>query len=501
MTMDGMEVTERFHVYTEPSEEHNEREEELIANENKANPNRWIDPHGHEAWAGSGPEAMGLREAYEVLFGPAIERYNRKQKRKDRRKTVEGYMQEVREDGRGRKNKAVADANERAMARGRPQDVRKDQGKHESYEVVLSLGNVDHRMPEDVAERIYRRYVEEWPERNPNFYLYRADYHDGEWFRVKDDDEAGQDITGIGGPPGKWRKGVPHPHLSFVPFADGCFKQGMDRQNSVGQALRAMKCGSWQEWEERERAYIADLAAEYGYTVVRAPEDGRHGTALSAEEYQEIADGLSELADGWAELAAAAAAMESERAGLEEREAGLEERKAGLDERQADLDQRSGVIQLMEQSIQGVKNVVEEELKEKRERQEAELKAKADELAERERELKEKAEALEAKEKEQNQRAVEQDERDTRLGRREAVVASGEANLKKEVAAFKERRERVKARLNDAYVQHMAEVGKLARRMRRLASDRSVAAELERIEKAGLNPEPMFSGKDDGLEV
>lgn len=396
--MDGMEVTERFHVYTEPSEQHNEREEELIANENKANPNRWIDPRGHEAWAGSGPEAMGLREAYEALFGPAIERYNRKQKRKDRRKTVEGYMQEVREDTRGRKNKAVADANERAMARGRPQDVRKDQGKHECYEVVLSLGNVDRRMPEDVAEKIYRRYVEEWPERNPNFYLYRADYHDGEWFRVKDDDEAGQDITGIGGPPGKWRKGVPHPHLSFVPYAEGCFKQGLDRQNSVGQALRAMKCGSWQEWEEREREYIAGLAAEYGYTVVRAPEDGRHGTPLSAEEYQEIADGLSELADGWAELAAAAAAMESERAGLEERKAGLEEREAGLDARQEDLDQRSGVIQLREQGFQGMKAFVEAELKEKRERQEAELKKKAEELeaalkaradvlAEREREL------------------------------------------------------------------------------------------------------------------
>ena len=70
--MDGMEVTERFHVYTEPAEQHNEREEELIANENKANPNRWIDPHGHEAWAGSGPEAMGLREAYEVLFGLSV---------------------------------------------------------------------------------------------------------------------------------------------------------------------------------------------------------------------------------------------------------------------------------------------------------------------------------------------------------------------------------------------------------------------------------------------
>ena len=174
--MGEMEFTERFHVYPEPSGPHNEREPELIANENKANSLRWIDPHGHEAWAGNGAEAMGLREAYEFLFGPAIERYNKDQKRKDRKKTVEGYMQEVREDGRGRKNKAIADANERAKAKGRPQDVRKDQGKHESYEVILSLGNVRNRVPEGVAKEIYQRYVEEWPKRNPNFYLYRVDY-------------------------------------------------------------------------------------------------------------------------------------------------------------------------------------------------------------------------------------------------------------------------------------------------------------------------------------
>ena len=465
--MDGMEVTERFHVYAEPSGPHNEREPELIANENKANPLRWIDPYGHEAWGGSRAEAMGLREAYEAVFGDSVGRYNKKQKRADRRKTVEGYMQEVLEDTRGRKNKAIADANERAEARGRPQDIRKDQGKHQAYEVVLSLGNVGNRMPEDVAKEIYRRYVDTWKDRNPNFFLYRVDYHDGEYFRSKD----GQDITGIGGPPGKWSKGVPHPHLSFVPFADG-FGKGLDRQNSVGKALAAMDCHSWQEWQEREREYIAQLAAEYGYAVVKAPEDEQHDTSLSTEEYQEIADGLAELADGWAELAEQRAAMGEERFRLQIREEGIRVKTDFLDKE-----------------------------RKRQEEQEEQLKAKADALKAKEKELKAKAEALEAREKAQDQRDTEQNKRDAGLGRREAVVASGEANLKKEVVKFKEGRERVKARVSADYIQRMAEVGRLARRLRRLTSDRSVASELERIEKAGLDPEPMFSEKDDSLEV
>ena len=455
--MDGMKVTERFHVYPEPSEPHNEREPELIANENKANPFRWINPYGHEAWAGSGPEAIGLREAYEVVFGDSIERYNKKQKRKDRRKTVEGYMQEVREDGRGRKNKAIADANKRAEAQGRLQNVRKDQGKHEAYEVVLSLGNVKNRMSEEDAKKIFQRYAEDWPKRNPNFFLYRVDYHDGEYFRVKDDDEDGKDIAGIGGPPGKWSKGVPHPHLSFIPWADG-FKKGMYRQNSVGKALEAMGLDSWQAWQEREREYIAQLAAEYGYVVVRAPEADRHDTSFSPDEYQE-------LADAWTEF---------------------NEQKATLDGRQADLDQRDQVVQLREQSIQGMMDFLNDEQKQ----QEAELKKRQAELDRRAGELKEQQAALDG-------RKAELDQRDAELGRRERVITSGEANLKKEVARFKGQRERVKAWMNDTYVQRMGEVGTLARRMRRLTSDRSVASELAQIEQTALSPAPMFTGKQD----
>lgn len=297
--MGEKEVTRRFHVYPDPAEAHNAREPELVANENKANPLRWIDPRGHEAWPGSGSEAMTLQEGWAAVFGPSVDAYNAKQKRKDRKETLDGYFEKVLKDTRGRTNKAVADANKRTEAKGRYQDMKKEKGKHPSYEVVLSLGKVGHRMPEDIALQVYRRYVEDWPKRNPNFYLYRVDYHDGEWFRSKD----GQKITDRGGPPGKWSKGVPHPHLSFIPFADG-FTTGLARQCNVGQALRSMGCDGWQEWQERERAYIAELAAEYGYTVVRVREDEQRDEQYSTEEYQALADALAELADEARDLAA-----------------------------------------------------------------------------------------------------------------------------------------------------------------------------------------------------
>lgn len=284
-----METTERFHVNQEVSGPHNERDEKLIERENRRHRNRWIDPKGHEAWPGVGGVAMSEREACVALFADSVAAYNAKQRRKDRLKTVDSYMEEVKADTRGRTNKAIAAANERAKEQGRVQDVRKEKGKHLTHEVVLSLGSVADRVPEDVAKKIYQQYAEEWATRNPNFYLYRVDYHDGEYFRSK----KGQDITDKGGPPGKWTKGVPHPHFAFIPYADGAFKQGLSRQVSTGKALEAMGCKSWDEWQDRERGRIAEIAAQYGYTVVKSKE--QRETQLTTPEFQQLQDERQEL--------------------------------------------------------------------------------------------------------------------------------------------------------------------------------------------------------------
>lgn len=318
-------TTERFHVYQAPAEGHTQRDKEVIAAENAAHPDRWIDPAAHQEL---GP---GLREidGYNELLGGALEEYNAKQKRKDRRMTMEQYRESVKADTRGQTNAAIAAANRRAEAAGRPQDIRKEKGKSTSVEVVFSLGNIKPlrddggrllldaqgkrqtpgRIPDDVAEAVQRRYVGTFQARNPNLFLCSAMQHTGEWARVL---RGGEDITALGGPPGQWVRGVSHVHLQVIPWAEG-YKQGMSRQVSTGKALAAMGFtgefqgkkmvkSPWEQWQERERAYIAELAKGYGYEIVR---EGERETALSTQEYQELQelrqDALDMVADAQAE--------------------------------------------------------------------------------------------------------------------------------------------------------------------------------------------------------
>ena len=166
------QTTIRHHVYQIPNALHNRREPEQIATENASNQNRYIAPDGeHETWV----RDLSTLEAYQEVFGEALEKYNTKQKRRDRRMTMEQYLRSVEQDARGRKNKAIAANNERT---GRTD---KTQGKRPSIEVIVSIGNVvpahdskgrilrdrggkrvtPQRIPEAINKQIQRAYKSE----------------------------------------------------------------------------------------------------------------------------------------------------------------------------------------------------------------------------------------------------------------------------------------------------------------------------------------------------
>lgn len=356
-------TTLRYHTYQAPHDDHNQRDADTIAKENAGVLNgtktRWIDPQGVHEVLGPG---QSLREGFETVFGQAIDDYNAKQTRADRKMTVDGYLDSVEHSRRGRPVKAIKRANERAIAQGREEDVRKDSGPRTHYETVFSLGNVkplrdaDGKVvlgkdgkrirPDyvgaDVTKRILEDYIRGWPSRNPNLYLFRVDFHNDEWYRVR---QGGYSVPGLRG---QWLPGEPHGHLDFIAFGEG-YQRGPKRQASITKALAAMgyvdyqnaegrTVTAWEQWQDAEREVIKEIARGYGYEIQPA-NDSRE--ALAADEYAELADLRGSIEDARAELAE-----------TEARTAGLETREAAVSRREDELDAREAAIKPQEQELE-----------------------------------------------------------------------------------------------------------------------------------------------------
>lgn len=358
-------TTMRYHTHPAPADDHNARTPGTIAAENRAaeqgTKTRWIDPQGVHEVLGPG---QTLREAAETVFGDAIDEYNGRQKRADRKMTVDSYLESVENSRRGRPVKAIKRANERARAQGREEDVRKESGQRTHYEVVLSLGNVkplrdgsgkvvmdkngERMRPDyidpDVTRRILADYIAGWGARNTNLYLFRADYHADEWYKVT---SGGRSIEGL---PGQWLPGEAHGHLSFIAFGEG-YQRGPKRQASITKALAAMgyvdyedatgrRVTAWEQWQEAERDVLREIARGYGYAI-READDSRE--ALAADEYAELADLRGSIEDARAELAATEARtgdLDAREAALNQREKALDDREKGIAAREQEQDER-----------------------------------------------------------------------------------------------------------------------------------------------------------------
>ena len=190
-----------------------------------------INPEGvYEVW-----HDEKIRPAYARIFGEAVEEYNRKQKREERK--ISNYFR----------------------------SVCKDAKKNPCYELIVGVYGSD--CDTETKKEILREFFKTWSERNPNLILIGAYYHF---------DEEGKD---------------PHLHLDYIPIAHG-YKKGPSLQVGLNRALYEQDGFQTDhshdtaqiKWERKENAYLESLCEARGLSVAHPmKEDAEH---LKTDEYK-----------------------------------------------------------------------------------------------------------------------------------------------------------------------------------------------------------------------
>lgn len=178
-----------------------------------------------------------IKQVYHTLFDDALERYNAKQKRADRR--IDNYYEKIRT------------------------------GKQEKlfYEVILQIGNKDNMaaISDDgqLAAKVLDEYMQNFQVRNPNMRVFSAHLHM---------DEA-----------------TPHLHIDFVPFATGS-KRGLDTRVSLKQALAeqgfaggARGDTEWSQWVRFEKEQLSQVMERHD---IQWEQLGTHDEHLSVVNYK-----------------------------------------------------------------------------------------------------------------------------------------------------------------------------------------------------------------------
>lgn len=288
-----------------------------------------------------------IKQAYQEIFGEALEQYNAKQKRADRK--IEDYCDHIKKSKNGEKL---------------------------FYEDVVQWGSKeDFQRPEtrERAKEALVQYVKGFEERNPNLKLVGAYIHM---------DEAS-----------------PHLHLDYIPVAQG-YTRGLETRNSLDKAMKQMgyrpekesrKNNATKLWKENERSVFGEICRNMGLEVeaerkargslsvdeykkardqmIGEIEQEKEAIVAEVEPLRELKTGIDEIDTAGKELpfgvvaikkkdleavkeqAKAYTANRDEIGELRERSAAVSRREQRADQREQQLDQRELGIQNMEQQI------------------------------------------------------------------------------------------------------------------------------------------------------
>lgn len=190
----------------------------------------------------------GVYNIYKENFEEAIQAYNTKQKRKDRRiedengDCVTAYIKSVKESQRGKSKKTIS----KKMEDGTVQkiEVSQDNGQRVLYELVVSAGNCNklldskgrvqytadgheihpQRVEREINKRAIRRFCEDFEANYQNFKIALCAYHA---------DEQYLNARGV------YEWGIEHAHIDFIPVADG-YSRGLTKQAGMRKALEQM---------------------------------------------------------------------------------------------------------------------------------------------------------------------------------------------------------------------------------------------------------------------
>ncbi|MDM5430902.1 plasmid recombination protein [Bacillus mycoides] len=177
-----------------------------------------------------------IRSVYKDVFQEAVDKYNEKQKRNDRK--IDDYYDKI----------------------------HKDDKTHEQRELVVAVGEgKDDPNYREAKKEALKQYAEAFQERNPNLTVYNMVLHD---------DEAN-----------------PHLHINYVPHFES--SRGLTRRVGMDRALQQQGVeGTGRKliahWRELETAYIEQLAKEHIPNFERA-NVGSH-KYMKVRQYKEYAE-------------------------------------------------------------------------------------------------------------------------------------------------------------------------------------------------------------------
>ena len=180
-----------------------------------------------------------VEDAYHKLFDDAVEEYNSKQKRKDRK--IDNYYEEI---CKNKKTEAF-------------------------YEAIVQFGDVDtascYSVMGDECQKMLCEYMENFQKRNPNLYVFNAVLHM---------DEA-----------------TPHLHIDFIPFYTQARKNGLAKGVSMKAALAEQGLTSSNKkennlvaFEEQERNAMEKILNSHG--IEREIKHAYHDH-MTVDEYKE----------------------------------------------------------------------------------------------------------------------------------------------------------------------------------------------------------------------